>query len=94
MGHSGDARARLDTLVIGTVRPATDEELRISRGGEGATGKVAVCNSVNAEVALAWVHDNVSTLKKVGVLGAAGAVVLGMAIMLQRYGSRASGVRR
>lgn len=94
VGHSGDARARLDTLVIGTVRPATDEELRISRGGEGRNGKITVRSSIRAEEALTWVQDNISTLKKVGAVGAAGAVVLGMAIMLQRYTSRAYGGRR
>lgn len=28
VGHSDDARAQLDTLFVGNVRPATEEELR------------------------------------------------------------------
>lgn len=88
MGHSGEARGRLDSLVIGTVRPATDEELRISRDGEGASGKVAMRSAERAEAAITWVQENVSTLKKVGAVGAAGAFVLCVAIMMQRYGAR------
>lgn len=94
VGHSSEARARLENLVIGTVRPATDEELRISCGEDGSGGKITMRGSERAEAAITWMRDNVLTLKRVGAVGAAGAIVLGVAIWLQRYSTKSYAGRR
>lgn len=84
VGHSGDAREQLETLVIGTVRPSSDEELRISREGGGGGGKQSFAMSTR-DSALAWTQDNMATIKKYGTIGVAGATVLGFALFMQRY---------
>lgn len=84
MGHSADARARLDTLVVGTIRAATNEELRISKRGSGTGSKVSDVGVKTAEMVYDWVQENFQTLKTVGT---ASAFVVGMAIILRRYGS-------
>lgn len=86
VGHSGDARAQLESLVIGTIRPASDEELRISRGAAGIAGKPS-SGITNRDTVLAWAQDNVATIKKYGALGVAGATVLAFAFFVQRYNS-------
>lgn len=88
VGHSNDARARLNTLVIGTVRPATDAELRISTSrasgkweGEGVTER--------GKALLTWVQENSWTVRRVGMASVLGAVVVGVAVAVQRYAYRA-----
>lgn len=87
VGHSGGARARLDSLVIGTVRPATNEELRISRDGGVSPGKT-VCNPSSRVDALnAWMQENLLSMRNVGIIGVAAAALLGTALFLKRHGS-------
>lgn len=86
VGHSSDARSKLEGLVIGSVRPATDEELRISRGAEGSGSKLISVSS-SREAAFAWAQDNAMTIKRIGALGMASAAVLTLAVIAHRYGS-------
>lgn len=82
VGHSADARAQLETLVIGTVRQATDEELRISKGhlkGDRRSRRDAA--SVLPEVTK-WVSAHSSHIKQVGT---ASAVVLFALYFAKRY---------
>lgn len=82
VGHSNDARARLDSLVIGTVRPATSAELRVSlAAGEAANGKGAV-----EDGPVSWLgRGNAGVLKTVGAASAASAAIIVLAYAVQRY---------
>lgn len=88
VGHSGDARSRLDTLIIGTVRTSTDDELRASRAGSGATGKSLEELMVSREVVYEWVKDHLNSFKRAGTIGLASVAVFAAAMFLKRYGSR------
>lgn len=90
VGHSGDARARLDGLVIGEVRAATDDELRIARSGGAAArgGKGGGIAARGADLAASWARENGDALKRAGMWGAAAAAVVVAAVAVQRYGTR------
>lgn len=88
VGHSGDARLQLDSLVIGSVRPATDEELRISRVGGGVGGKAAEGHRMWDGVFNGWIQDHGEAFRKTGIIALTSAVILGAAILMQRYGSK------
>lgn len=83
MGHSADARQRLDELVIGTVRPATDSELRISRG----TGSQEESVAQRSKIAVMWAGEQLGGWKKASVFSIAGVVVIGAALAMHRYTS-------
>lgn len=87
VGHSGDARSRLDALVIGTVRPATDEELRISRNESGDT-KSTRSAAGSSDSIVAWMWGSMSSPKTIGAIGAASVAVVVTAVVLQRYGGK------
>ncbi|KAI0562487.1 Cytochrome B5 [Gracilaria domingensis] len=70
VGHSSDARSQLDHLVIGTLRPATDEELRISRSTVNGSGKLTGTSFENAEILREWINEKARSLRQVGVVGA------------------------
>lgn len=82
VGHSGDARKYLDKLVIGSVRPATDEELRIARvpGKTPAKKKRDAITYVN-EVS-AWIAAHSKLIKHAS---ASSAVALVAIFLARRY---------
>lgn len=88
VGHSSDARTRLNMLEIGTVRPATDAELRISRSQGSGKVEARSVTETGKEL-LTWVQENSWTMRRVGVLSMMGAVVIGVAVAVQRYAYRA-----
>ncbi|CAN8067938.1 unnamed protein product [Agarophyton chilense] len=87
VGHSSDARSQLEQLVIGTVRPATIEELRISRSGGGGGEKRGGGSGYDSgEVLREWLNEKTRSIGRVGAVGAIGAGVIVAAIMIRRYG--------
>lgn len=90
VGHSMEARSRLDGLVIGSVRSAADDEQRTSRTGRSSSRKAAVTMSLSRTAIYDWVNGHVTLLRRVGTIGVAGAAVLATAVILRRYGARMS----
>lgn len=75
VGHSADARTQLEKLVIGTIRPATEEELRISKLPGGAGRKKRQASTLKADVSQ-WVEEHSSQIKTAGQAAAAALVVV------------------
>lgn len=86
VGHSGDARSRLDALVIGTVRATTDDELRVAQTRRSTRSKVSGVSAAAAAAIRGMVDDNAAALLRVGAVGLTGGMVLAAALLLRRYG--------
>lgn len=72
--------------MVGTLRPATDEELRISRSTGKGSKKEGGVGFDNAEVLREWIHEKVSSFKSVGTIGAVSAAIVISAVIIKRYG--------
>lgn len=80
MGHSAEARAQLEKLIIGTVRPATDEELRLIKKSKSDAHKRAAKGY--AEDAAKWLRSNAYPIRQASVIS---VVVLLAAYIAKRY---------
>eukprot|EP00171_Calliarthron_tuberculosum_P015413 IDg15413t1 len=92
VGHSPDANAQLERLVIGVLRPQTADELRVGKKGAASGARAGVHSpaSAFAEVS-SWLRANAPTLTHVA---AATAALLAAVLVARRYVSPSSRASR
>lgn len=93
VGHSNDARSKLDTLVIGIIR-TSDDEIRPPRPTQSKRKSTISAVTVSRAKVYDWINDNLSAFRKVGTLGFGGVFVVGTAIFIRRYGASLFSWRR
>lgn len=75
--------------MIGTVRPATDEELRISRGDAPDNRKAVVAGFIRTDALQTWINENFKVMKRASFVGIASAAIVGLAVLIRKYTSPA-----
>lgn len=89
VGHSNEARSRLDSLVIGLLHTSTTPTADGDRGNRASKRRSIGTVAFSQTALYQWINNNLGMFKRVGKFGLLGFASITTIMFLRRYGVRA-----